>query len=543
MTAPLRTRLVLALVAVVLLSVGSATWVHLRAVSSQLERRIDERAARALESLQTELLQHESRLERVLDELASDRRQMAQLAPERTAVERYGQAAARLRPGVVDVLEVIAEDGTTLSSGHWPTRIDLRQAPFPADATAYVARVPTPSAPEPRAALVLVRPATAGTSNVQLVAGRWLGLDALAATRERLGVDRLAICDDAGCVQAGSDAGRLRERTQALRGAGAPHMIVGVDRGDLDALRGDLRTQALLVALLSALLALGVGLALSRGIVRPVEALAEAAGRMSAGDLATRVPPGSSRVREVEDLVGAFNAMGGELQTSQEQLVQAERVAAWREIARGLAHELKNPLTPIRGAMDVIRRARSLDREDFDEILHEQADAVLSEVARLKELSDSFARFARLPDPQPEDLDPGAVLEDAAALYAHGLEVHRQLEPATVYADRNQLATVFTNLVKNASEAMEGAGILRLVVRAEGDEVEIRVEDDGPGIAPAVRERLFTPYVTTKGSRGTGLGLAMAHRIVLEHRGRIEVTDAEGGGAVFVIRLPAASPR
>ena len=539
MTAPLRARLVGALLAVVLLAVGTATALYLREVSSQLERQLTERADRALGSLQTELRQHEAKVASALDALVDDPRELARFGPQTPAGERYSRAAQRLRPGALDLLDVLDSQGITLSSAHWPTRIDLPQPPHePTPDGAHVARIDGPEGPRP--ALILVREALVADQVLQVVGGRWLDSGDLVAARERLGVDQLELLWGDEAPQA-SPGRSLRQRRLRLPGADAPSLLVGVDRADVAALQRSLRWQALLVALLSALLALAVGMALSRGIVRPVEALARAASRLAGGDLDARVPRGSSRVREVEDLVGAFNAMGDDLAASRDELVQAERVAAWREIARGLAHELKNPLTPIRGAMDVIRRARSLDRPVFDEILHEQAEAVVSEVARLTELSDSFARFARLPDPRPEPLDIGALLDDAAALYAQaeGVTVVRAMGPAPVRADRNQLATVFTNLIKNACESMEDRGTLRLSAARRGDEVEIVVADDGPGIAPEVRDRLFTPYVTTKGSRGTGLGLAMAHRIVVEHGGRIEARDAEGGGAAFVIRLPA----
>jgi nitrogen fixation/metabolism regulation signal transduction histidine kinase len=280
-----------------------------------------------------------------------------------------------------------------------------------------------------------------------------------------------------------------------------------------------------------------------------VEALAETAGHLARGNLDARVTPGESRVVEVERLIAAFNQMADDIQHSQTQLVQAERVAAWREIAQGLAHELKNPLTPILGAMDVIRKARSLRRDDFDEILEEQAHAVVDEVMRLKELADEFARFARLPEPRPEPLDLPKLMDSAVALYSSvddTLRIVRDYDPETpaVSADRHQLQTVITNLVKNALEAMGRSGTLMLALRPHrfpgGQEgVEIQVGDSGPGISEDVRDKLFTPYFTTKGSRGTGLGLALSHRILLEHGGTISVGESREGGAEFTLRLPS----
>ena len=173
------------------------------------------------------------------------------------------------------------------------------------------------------------------------------------------------------------------------------------------------------------------------------------------------------------------------------------------------------------------------------------------EVIRLKKLSDSFAQFARLPDPEPEELDLAELVDRTVALYASGDEevtIDRRYATAlpAVSVDRAQIQTVVTNLVKNALEAMNHQGRLLLVIRTDDLEgragIELRVEDSGHGIPEDVRTKLFTPYFTTKGSRGTGLGLAMAHRIVLEHQGTIEAAESELGGAAFVIRLPVRRP-
>jgi signal transduction histidine kinase len=156
-------------------------------------------------------------------------------------------------------------------------------------------------------------------------------------------------------------------------------------------------------------------------------------------------------------------------------------------------------------------------------------------------LSDSFARFARLPDPTPEQVDLGSLVDGITALYAPGdIVVNRSwgASTPTVYADPTQLKTTLTNLIKNAVEAMEGGGTLGLGFRETAEDVTITVQDNGPGIPESVRARLFTPYVTTKGSRGTGLGLALVHRIVAEHHGTVAADDAPGGGARFRVTLP-----
>ena len=570
---PLRFWIIGALLLVVLLAVGGSTVISMREVSGRLEADLAADGERAMASLRAELEQAASGLDSELERIVDPRGAPARTFLSGGAAARYLWAAGRLEPGRVDLVKVLDPDATILTSGHWPATLGARDGgivTYQRDLGSLVAVVdePTPAGSSPS----LQRGAAGGWGGGVGVAvvGRFLDADALERMRARLGVDVFGLCrgDDGACLVARRSDLELDEAALDLRsptamerlslrsielghGAPAPALVVGFDRAPIEAVRAGIRRRAIGVGSASALLALLVGLFLARGIVRPVEALAGTAGQLADGDLAARVPIPESRVAEVQDLVGAFNSMAEDIEASQLRLVQAERVAAWREIARGLAHELKNPLTPILGAMDVLRKARKLDRPDFDEILHEQASAVVDEVMRLKQLSDSFAQFARLPDPVPEELDLGSLVDGVVALYTtgdEGVQVVRDFAgPSRAVADRAQLQTVVTNLVKNALEAMdhEGTLTLRLAPASDG-RVELRVEDSGPGIPAEVRDRLFTPYFTTKGSRGTGLGLAMAHRIVLEHGGTIEVDEAAGGGAAFVIRLPvegrAAAP-
>ena len=327
-------------------------------------------------------------------------------------------------------------------------------------------------------------------------------------------------------------------------------LYVGLDRSGIERVRTGIIGRAIIVGILSVVFAVILGFLVARRIVRPIEDLADAAARVARGDLTARVPDPHTD-GEVQELVEAFNLMARDLEQGQRRLLQAERVAAWQEIARGLAHELKNPLTPILSAMDVIRRARQLDRPDFDAILHEQASAVVEEVMRLKELADAFARFARLPEKRPEPLVASDLLDHALAVYASGVEVERRYaEVPTLLADRTQLLTVLTNLVKNAFEAMEMGEPVRppklratIALAHNGDDddkglLTIVLEDAGPGISAETAARLFTPYFTTKGSRGTGLGLALSHRIIIDHEGSIEAGGSDLGGARFTVRLP-----
>lgn len=571
----LRWRLVGALLLAVLVAVSGGTFSHLAEVSSRLEADLSEQADRLVALLRTELEQTTAVLDEEIGATADPRGVVSRSMASGRVEARFLGAQARLQQGRVEILKVLDGQGQILSSGHWPASFGAldpqieayRKEPGP---TAHVLDEVTPSGSAP--SLQRWQRGRWGAREVVVVAGRFLDPPSLERMRARIGADLLALCRtptadgprrrsrDATCASARApgllpdvpfdpDDRRFRRRLvldrialAADRDEAAPVLIVGLDRAAIDRVRTGIVTRALAVGGASILFAMLLGVFLATRTLRPIEALAKAAGRLAAGDLGARVDPRTAGGGEVKNLVEAFNKMAADIEKSQRDLRQAERVAAWREIARGLAHELKNPLTPILGAMDVLRKARKLGRSDFDDILDEQASAVVEEVMRLKELSDAFARFARLPDPKPEELDVASVVDNAVALYgaSPGLEVVRRYgaDVPKIVADRTQLATAVTNLVKNAVEAMDGKGRLVLGLRREGPHVVLVVEDSGPGIAPEIKDRLFTPYVTTKGSRGTGLGLALVHRIVVEHGGTIDAGAAPGGGAAFTLRLP-----
>lgn len=571
----LRWRLSAALLLVVVVAVVGGTAAHLAEVSRSFEEQLEQQSSRVVSAIEVDLAQAGDSLDEELRAALDPRGYLARSVAAGRADARYLIANGRLERGRLEVLKLLDEDGQILTSGHWPAsfgaldpQLDTYRTDPGAGARIVDEATPAGSAPS------LQRWARVrwGGRDLIVIAGRFLDAGALELMRARVGADLIALCrpeqNESRCVAVRSEA-LANERvfeddrswterlvlSRLALGAGTepPVLVAGLDRRAIDAVEEGIVQRAVAVGALSILLSLLLGVLLATRQVRPVEALADAAGRLAGGDLGARVDDEGGGV-EMRRLVTAFNQMATEIERSQTRLKQAERVAAWREIARGLAHELKNPLTPILGAMDVIRKARRLGRSDFDAILDEQADAVVEEVMRLKELADAFSRFARLPDPRLEPLDISQVVDNAVALYVgdgSGVEVSRHYDGALppIVADRTQLATAVTNLVKNAVEAMDGKGRLTLRLASvpgggDGarDEVELLLEDTGPGIAPDLEARLFMPYVSTKGSRGTGLGLALVHRIVMEHEGSIEVRRAEGGGAAFVLRLPTRGP-
>ncbi len=294
------------------------------------------------------------------------------------------------------------------------------------------------------------------------------------------------------------------------------------------------------------LLALLFAMLLARNLSRPLSNLADEARKVARGE-ARPVPVSGSG--EVADLTSAFDRMLDDLDATRRRLAATTRVAAWREVARRVAHEVKNPLAPIRAAVETLRRLRAREDPAFDGYFDEATRTVLNEVKRISDIVTEFTRFARLPPPKPRELDLEAVARDVVGLHEAGadrikLRIEATRDLPHVMADRDQIVQVLTNLVQNAIDAMRGAnksGDVRVVMAALGkDRVAISVCDDGPGVAPEMIARLFEPYATSK-EQGTGLGLAIAQRIAVEHGGELSYV-ARAKGAEFRMVLPIEGP-
>lgn len=285
--------------------------------------------------------------------------------------------------------------------------------------------------------------------------------------------------------------------------------------------------------------ALAVALVVSRGLARPIAELAEQT-RQAASD---EPKPVSVRGggRELEQLAQAFNAAMSDLRELSKRLSASERESARREIAERVAHEIKNPLAPIRAAVETLRRLRARNDPAFDEYFDEATRTALDEVRRINDIVTEFTRFARLPRPNPRPFELVEVASSVVSLHAiEGVEVRLEApETLELCADRDQIVQVLTNLLNNAIDASRSVARPCIVVTlaAEADRVRLSVADNGPGVAPELSGRLFEPYVTTK-PNGTGLGLAIVERIVIEHGGVIRHEDVAGGGARFVVELP-----
>jgi signal transduction histidine kinase len=322
-------------------------------------------------------------------------------------------------------------------------------------------------------------------------------------------------------------------------------LLIGNSRRTYVELMRHIRSAALLVGGGGILLAILLSSWAAARVTRPVEQLACAAHEVAAGNWNTRVDVNGDD--ELGQLADSFNRMTTEMLGQQERLVQAERVAAWRELARRLAHELKNPLFPLQLTVENLVRARQQNPEQFDEVFRESSRTLLAEIANLKAIIGRFSEFSKMPQPQLQQIQVNEVIRGALQLVQAQLEApghpkiscDLQLDPhlETVAADPELLHRAISNLVLNAMDAMLQGGTLTLRTRSEDSKILIEIADSGSGLTPEECERIFTPYYTSK-QHGTGLGLAIVQSVVSDHGGRVRVQSELGRGTTFVIELP-----
>lgn len=299
-------------------------------------------------------------------------------------------------------------------------------------------------------------------------------------------------------------------------------------------------------------LATGIGLLVARRATGRVATLRDAASRVAGGDLSVRIAPRGRD--ELDDLGRVFDRMVGELGDARSRLEYLQKVSAWQEVARRLAHEIKNPLTPIQLVVQQLRSQYRGDDPAYGRLLDTAGDVLVEEIGAIRRLVDDFSAFAKLPKVEPTPVDLGALIDDFARFHpewgAHVTTEHPE-RPVRALCDRMLLQRVLANLVENAIQAAEGSGrVARVRLGVSGQDgggivagtVAILVDDNGPGIPPGAAARIFDPYFTTK-EHGTGLGLAIVRKIVIDHGGDVTIGVAPPplGGARFSVLLPAIS--
>jgi two-component system nitrogen regulation sensor histidine kinase NtrY len=325
-------------------------------------------------------------------------------------------------------------------------------------------------------------------------------------------------------------------------------LLVGSSRRPLIELQRQIISTAMLVGGAGILVAVLASLWFAARVTRPVVSLAEAARRVAAGDLSAKVDVESSD--ELGELAASFNHMTEDLLQQKDRTLQAERVAAWRELARRLAHELKNPLFPLQVTVENLMRARQKSPEMFEEVFREGTATLLAEINNRKTIIGRFSEFSKMPQPQRRPTQVNEVVRSVLRVFDAQLQqeknrisVRTELDEALpeISADPDLLHRALQNLVLNAIDAMPQGGELAVRTQSLGNRIELSVSDTGSGLTQEECGRLFTPYYTTK-QHGTGLGLAIVQSVVSDHGGKISVESAKEKGTTLRIELPCQPP-
>jgi len=321
-------------------------------------------------------------------------------------------------------------------------------------------------------------------------------------------------------------------------------MLLFFDSAPVDAATKKLFYSMLGAGGLGLLLALIFGGLTARLLTRPLDDIVEAANRISAGRWDADVISFSGG--DAGRMADAFNRMIRDLRHSRDRLVQTERLGAWRDAARKVAHEIKNPLSPIQISAEDMLSAYNASDPDFEKTLRQSTATIFEEVAAIKRFVDEFASFARTPQPVVARFDVKDLLAEAAASFPTEKKAGRIAVDTTrsvaLTGDAELLRQALVNVIKNGLEAGGPNGTIAVTVVEEDDYVQLVVDDTGPGISEEMKDKLFTPYATNKPG-GTGLGLVIVQGIVADHGGSIAVRENPDGGARFVLQLAKNPPQ
>ena len=602
----LRQKLLLLFSLTVAAAVAAVTWTVLVRIRHVFEVRDQEETALFVSQFQREFQHRSQQVAAAVNRVAASERARSmafELAQGGDASMYLTEAQSMAQDAQLDFLEIVGADGNVVSSAQWPARFGYPEpAATNASTTPFLKRE---DLPDGSTALGIFAVRAMDGTQVRLIGGERLDESFLADLPVAPGM-QIGLYSDAGIavnvnlatgdtnpaatvfdpsrlLGAGGnlanaasyekliDAARMSggqasgivypttRREDSLNATAIPLkneqgniiavLVVAIARSSMVEAQQHIRAIGYGVAAGGILLAIVFSLWIAARVSRPIERLAQAAEEVAGGNWDVRVP---RRGRdEVSVLARSFNHMTEQLVSQRDRLVQSERVAAWRELARRLAHELKNPLFPLQLTVENLVRARDLSPAEFDEVFRESTATLSTEIANLKTIIGRFSDFSKMPKPELERVDAKDVVARVRVLYENAASQNAKIdakirivadvarEPMPLDADPELLHRALSNLVLNAMDAMPDGGVLTISARPKGETVELRVADSGQGLTPEECERLFTPYYTTK-QHGTGLGLAIVQSVIADHAGTITVESAAGRGATFIITLPRA---
>ena len=581
----LRTKLVLTITLCIAASVSAVAWL-IEARTRESFRQVDqERTSALVAQFRREFDREGEQITRAIEAIANSESllQMALALSGGGDSAGYVNAAGPFASAQhLDFLDLLGPDGSIISSAHWPARFGYKQRWFLEQSgdipqQTFLRQVET--AQGSVLAILGIRTVSARGLTFYVLGGRRLDAALLQSLTTPAGMRVLIYSspmqgtgtflsstqenvDTAPLVPLVQQALDTRHDSSAtidwgdgrqevfhaltLPGFGghAPAvLLIGNSLQQQLALEKHIEKVSLLIALFGVLSGVVVSTVIATRITHPVKDLADAAARIGGGDWDVRVEPASSD--EIGRLAEAFNRMAHELVTQRERLVQSERVAAWRELARRLAHELKNPLFPLQITVENLLRAREAGPGQFEEVFRESTSTLLAEIANLKTIISRFSDFSRMPAPQLQAVDLNELVRSVVQLFQGqfkrepgNIETNLQLHDVPpVSADPVLLRRVIENLVLNAIDAMPQGGRLTFRTSIADGHAVFELSDTGAGLTPEECERLFTPYYTTK-QHGTGLGLAIVQSVISDHQGRITVSSRKDEGTTFHVELP-----
>ncbi len=286
-------------------------------------------------------------------------------------------------------------------------------------------------------------------------------------------------------------------------------------------------------------LALFIAWVFAYKISKPIMNLADMANQLATGNFDVDIQ--STRKDEIGKLINSFNSMAADLKDYHQKLIDSERMAAFTQMAQKVAHEIKNPLTPIQVSIQDLKRSFDENDKDFPQIIEKSCDTVLEEVASLARIVKEFSEFARFPAPQLKREDLNEIMVSLASLYTAEIESNQLVLDFTVDklisdVDRDQIKRAIHNILRNAFEAVSGSGKVELKTYRQDSFAVIQVIDNGPGFSAQAKRNLFSPYFTTK-TDGSGLGLVIVKKIINEHDGEIEIEDDVNVGTIVRLKL------
>jgi two-component system, NtrC family, nitrogen regulation sensor histidine kinase NtrY len=589
-----RFKILLAITLTVGASVALVAWgvsVSTRTAFTQFET---QRAQTLLAQFQNEFAQRGDvvarRIEAIADSEATVRMALDLSRPGADSSVYVNDAQSLAKSFDLDFLDFATDDGMLVSSAEWPARFGYKNDWISSEPDwnhqgAFLARVETADSVE--LGLIAVRVVPVGGKNLYIFGGQRLdknflgtlvlpaGMRALLYSNLESSFQPSALTDASGPVSGAERFESLVTQVQQQGGTAEQDIAWSANAADREAFsaiplrgrKGDLlgiflvgssqrelvtelafiRSLAIVVGGAGILLGILFSWWIAARVTRPLARLARTVDQVAAGDWSARVDVRSRD--EVGRLGTAFNDMTRQLADQRDRLVQAERVAAWRDVARRLAHELKNPLFPLQITVENLQRARELDAAQFDEIFVESTGTLRAELESLKAIVARFADFAKMPAPEFESVDLNEAARAAVRLFEPQFSTVGRPQITTEFALDDRLPRVdadplllhkaLENLVLNALDAMPAGGALTVRTRRKGDSAELEISDTGTGLSAEERARLFTPYSTTK-QHGTGLGLAIVQAVVTDHGGTVEVESAPGKGTTFRIVLPLA---